>query len=87
MTLSLLDLTRKCVVLVALAMAQRVQTLGRLSIHNMTVTVHAVAFIIDTRLKQTKGDRETPLIYLPRISDRKVMCSLLHAANMLSQSV
>ena len=71
-SLSLLDLTRKCVVLIALVTAQRVQTLGVLSIKNMTITTQVIAFMVEDRLKQTVEDRETPLIYLPRIPDSKV---------------
>ncbi len=70
--LSLLQLTQKCAMLVALATAQRVQTLRLLNLLNVTITASAVAFMIDERLKQTLGDRETPLIYLPRIKDGKV---------------
>ncbi len=70
--LSLLQLSQKCVILVALATAQRVQTLRCLDLRNVTITDSAFAFMIDTRLKQTAGDRETPLIYLPRIKDSKV---------------
>ncbi len=69
--LSLLQLTKKCVMLIALATAQRVQTLRALDVWNITVTTTAVAFVIDTRLKQTLGDRETPLLYLPRIKEGK----------------
>ncbi len=69
--LTLLQLTRKCAMLIALATAQRVQTLRALNVRNITITTNAVAFVIDTRLKQTLGDRETPLLYLPRIKGDK----------------
>ncbi len=70
--LSLLQLTQKCAMLVALATAQRVQTLRSLTTKNLTITQNAVAFSVDTRLKQTTGDRVTPLLYLPRMQNEKV---------------
>ena len=69
--LTLLELAQKCAMLIALATAQRVQTLRALNVRNITITTAAVAFVIDTRLKQTSGDRETPLLYLPRIKGDK----------------
>ena len=70
--LSLMDLSRKCVMLIALTTAQRTQTLQVLSIADMTVTKHAVAFTISSRLKQTLGDRHTPLLYLPKFGEKKL---------------
>ena len=70
--LSLLDLSKKCVTLIALDQAQRAQTLQHLNVLNITITQHAIMFVLDTRLKQTKGDRATPLLYLPKIQDSKV---------------
>ncbi len=69
--LTLLQLTRKCAMLIALATAQRVQTLHALNVDNITITTTTVAFAIEKRLKQTHGDRETPLLYLPRIKGDK----------------
>ena len=70
--LSLLQLSKKCAMLIALATAQRTQTLKCLSVNNMTITKHAVTFVISDRLKQTVGDRYMPLIYLPKFEDRKI---------------
>ena len=69
--LSLLDLSKKCVTLIALATVQRAEMLQHLSVLNMTITWHAMTFVLDTRLKQIKGDRTT-LLYLPKIQDSKV---------------
>ena len=69
--LTLRQLTYKTAILIALASAQRVQTLTKLDIEFLTATEQAFCFVLPSRLKQTKNGRSTPDIFLPRSADPK----------------
>ncbi len=67
--LALLPLARKTAMLTALATGQRVQTLSLITINNIERKPDCLCCRFPSRLKQTKGDRPTPLVHLPRFPD------------------
>ena len=64
--LSLRVLTHKCVTLIAMASAQRVQTIWLLDLLWLSGTEEALCFVVPQRLKQTIASRATPDVFLPR---------------------
>ena len=70
--LSLRQLTYKLTILLALASAQRVQTLHKLDLQHFTATDNAFCFVLPTRLKQTKNGHATPDVYIPKSTDAKI---------------
>ena len=70
--LSLLNLGRKAAMLTALASGQRCQTLAAISLDDLKRKDDCVCCFFGDRLKQTKGDRKTPVVHLSKYNNPQV---------------
>lgn len=74
-SLSLEMLTKKLVTLLALITAQRVQTLSKICIDNITLLNDTFYVTIPKRIKTTGTNRPQPLIQIPYFHERPALCA------------
>lgn len=72
--LSLEHLTRKLSTLMALTTAQRMQTLSKIDINNISSQNDITYITIPDRIKTTKSGKPNPLIELPRFQEQRNLC-------------
>ena len=72
--LTLAQLTHKLTMLLALATAQRTQTLKALNLDFVTSSPSTVCFNSPDRMKQTAGNRDAPTLYIPLLPERPKIC-------------
>lgn len=73
-TLSLEVLSKKLVVLLALATGHRIQTLSLIKINNITIEPHRILIKISDRIKTSALNRPQPLLILPFFSNEPQLC-------------
>lgn len=73
-TLSLENLTKKCVSLLALATSQRVQTLQKILISNIETHTSMIKIKIPDLLKTSKAGANQPLLSIPFFTDKPSIC-------------
>lgn len=81
--LSLENLTKKLVTLLALITAQRVQTLSLIKTENITFTETLAQIKIPDRIKTSGRDRDQPLLNIPFFKEKPALC----AASVLQQYI
>lgn len=79
--LCLEKLTKKLVTLLALATAQRLQTLSKIKVENIKVSESDIKIYIIDRIKTSAVGRNQPLLYLPFLNDKPELC----VANLLQE--
>ncbi|ODM91877.1 Enzymatic polyprotein [Orchesella cincta] len=72
--LNLRQLSLKLVALMALASAQRVQTLSLLKLSEMSISSSGVVFTVSDLVKTSGPNRKQPRIVLPRFSSNENLC-------------
>lgn len=72
--LSLMELTHKLVMLVALVSAQRVQTLSLMNMTNMIEGYNSFTFLIDSPVKQSRPGYTQPVIKLECYAANESLC-------------
>lgn len=73
-TLSLKDLTSKAVTLLALVSAHRVQTLAKISIHNIKTFEDRLEILVPDKIKTTKLGNSQPLLIIPFFHENHNLC-------------
>lgn len=81
--ISLDKLTFKTVMLIALASAQRVQTLSKINIRNIHTSPDRIIIKIPDIVKTSRPGSNQPVIYLPFFSDRPTVCPANSLQNYL----
>ncbi|CAD6208180.1 GSCOCG00010434001-RA-CDS, partial [Cotesia congregata] len=72
--LSLEELTRKCVTLLALGTAHRVQTLSKINIDNIEVKLKEILIKIPDMIKTSRIGAKQPLLCLPFFKEKLEIC-------------
>lgn len=72
--LSLEKLTYKTIMLLALATAQRVQTLSKINIKNIQISTDRIMIKIPELIKTSRPSSKQPILYLPFFNDRPSVC-------------
>ncbi|CAB0043198.1 unnamed protein product [Trichogramma brassicae] len=73
--LSLEQLTKKLVMLLALSTAQRVQTLSKISIENITISESCIEIKVPDRIKTSGRNKTQPLLRLRWFTDQPKICT------------
>ena len=60
--------------LLAVATGQRVQTLRAIHLDNLVSNEDSISINITTRMKQTKGDRPAPSLFIPKLDSDPNIC-------------
>lgn len=73
-SINLEKLTKKLVALLALCTAQRVQTLAKIKINNISETEGGVKIFITDRIKTTNIRNQPPILELPHFQEKEKIC-------------
>lgn len=72
--LTLKQLSKKLVTLLALATAQRVQTLSKIDIENIKISDNLVQIVIPQKLKTSRVNINQPVLKLPFLTEKPLLC-------------
>lgn len=72
--LSLKNLTKKLVILLALCTAHRVQTLSLIKIANLKISDQGIHIVIPDIIKTSAPGRDQPLLFLPFLNEQQNIC-------------
>ncbi|CAB3998599.1 Pro-Pol poly [Paramuricea clavata] len=80
------DLSQRVAFLLALLSGQRCQTIGKLSIDNMTMEETKITFLIADKLKHSgPGVHQQPLVFMAYVADQK-LCILTYLQEYLKRT-
>lgn len=84
--LSLEKLTLKTVMLLALATAQRVQTLSKINIKNIVISTDRIIIKIPELVKTSRPSGKQPILHLPFFNERATVCPASTLINYLERT-
>lgn len=84
--LTLKNLSLKLVTLLALASAQRGQTLQALNVTNMKIQEDKIIFVVSDRLKTTRPGHESVNVVFPALRDNCPLCPRLHLLEYIKRT-
>jgi site-specific recombinase XerD len=84
-SLSLLDLTKKLVTLLALSTGQRVQTLSLIDICNVKFHESGAIIIVDQIIKTSAPNRPNPKLVLPYFAEKQCICPVKTLSSYISR--
>lgn len=73
-TLSLLELSKKTVTLLALVTGQRLQTLTRLRVENIIIMTDGIQILVPDHIKTSRANSEQPCLQLPYFTEKPSIC-------------
>ena len=84
-TVSLKQLSHKCVMLLALLTAQRIQTIKKMTVQNVSFTFQGCEIFVNSVLKTTKPGKHLDTLKLPCYSNEDI-CVVTHLKKYLSMT-
>lgn len=85
-TLSLENITKKLVVLLAICTAHRVQTLSLITLENIQYSQNGIKINITNIIKTSAPGREQPILFLPYFNEDKSICPATALSDYISST-